>query len=653
MSVSRGSRASGAPRLSAASALAAAVLSVSAPALADPDSGVDALLYRPSIDAEGMWSLESDRLLPPLALSWKVESGFGLAPLELAVPGIGGNDADDVLTYVLTFNMVTALGLTDWLTVAFDAAIYRTDTSAGYGERSRYMPGQDSSSTGLISLRPLSNIDPSGGFEPQGLSGPLDARAGFKVSLLGDATSTVGLALLGMVRLPFGNEEMFLGDSNLAFEPKLAFGWHRGSLAVLANVGAVIRNRSVLEAYDPGAGEMKQDARAVLDIGSELTGGIGVLSRVLPQLALVGEVNVVAPLPDSVSLGDCRLFNGASCDSLNDSDYFNGQEQGDLTAFSLLGVEYGATENISIRIAGGTGFLGERSETFRALAGVTWQPGSASGSRVGKDRDRDEVRDVVDVCADEPEDRDGFQDEDGCPELDNDGDGVLDANDTCSSEPEDKDGFQDRDGCPEPDNDRDGVFDVLDTCIDQKEDKDGFADDDGCPDEDNDGDNVADATDRCPNDPETVNGYEDDDGCPDARETGGPTLGADRIDLSGARIEFTGASTSELNAASTALLTQVADVIKRSNVQVRIEVHVPLGTRSSSRNQINRAQQADKQLSERRARAILRYLVDRGRVPLADLQAVGLGSARPRGDIPPTDPGQARVEFILIRQVRP
>ena len=66
------------------------------------------------------------------------------------------------------------------------------------------------------------------------------------------------------------------------------------------------------------------------------------------------------------------------------------------------------------------------------------------------DRDGDGITDDVDKCPDEPEDKDGFQDEDGCPDLDNDADGIPDKDDKCPNEPEDKDGFQDEDGCPDP-----------------------------------------------------------------------------------------------------------------------------------------------------------------------------------------------------------
>jgi outer membrane protein OmpA-like peptidoglycan-associated protein len=94
----------------------------------------------------------------------------------------------------------------------------------------------------------------------------------------------------------------------------------------------------------------------------------------------------------------------------------------------------------------------------------------------------------------------------------------MDYVDKCPEEAEDKDGFQDEDGCPDPDNDGDGVPDQFDQCPDEPEDQDGFEDDDGCPDPDNDKDGVPDKDDYCPNEPETINGYKDDDGCPDKGE---------------------------------------------------------------------------------------------------------------------------------------
>ena len=68
---------------------------------------------------------------------------------------------------------------------------------------------------------------------------------------------------------------------------------------------------------------------------------------------------------------------------------------------------------------------------------------------IGNDDNGDGLRDDVDRCPDEPEDFDGFQDEDGCPDNDNDQDGILDPVDQCPFDPETVNGYLDEDGCPD------------------------------------------------------------------------------------------------------------------------------------------------------------------------------------------------------------
>ena len=64
------------------------------------------------------------------------------------------------------------------------------------------------------------------------------------------------------------------------------------------------------------------------------------------------------------------------------------------------------------------------------------------------DRDGDGIKDSMDKCPDDPEDRDGFEDEDGCPDPDNGRDGILDRDDKCPNQPEVFNGVTDDDGCP-------------------------------------------------------------------------------------------------------------------------------------------------------------------------------------------------------------
>ncbi|CAN5639386.1 hypothetical protein BH11MYX1_BH11MYX1_19480 [soil metagenome] len=129
------------------------------------------------------------------------------------------------------------------------------------------------------------------------------------------------------------------------------------------------------------------------------------------------------------------------------------------------------------------------------------RPSRPDVPEVDGDRDGDGIPDREDKCPNEPEDKDMFQDDDGCPDLDNDGDGIPDDKDKCPLDPEDRDGFQDDDGCPDLDNDGDGIPDRNDRCPSEAEDKDGFQDLDGCPDLDNDGDGIPDAKDKCPLEP--------------------------------------------------------------------------------------------------------------------------------------------------------
>ncbi|MEB2311339.1 MAG: thrombospondin type 3 repeat-containing protein [Sorangiineae bacterium] len=198
-----------------------------------------------------------------------------------------------------------------------------------------------------------------------------------------------------------------------------------------------------------------------------------------------------------------------------------------------------------IQAGAGTGLIqGIGVPRLRAFLGVMYV-------HEGGDRDQDGITDHNDACPDEagvassnpslngcpatdrdgdgiPDDRDrcptepgGAESADGCPIRDTDKDGIPDDRDQCPNEPETKNGYKDDDGCPdEPDSDRDGVPDSRDQCPNEPEDTDGFDDTDGCPDPDNDSDGVPDEKDQCDGEPETWNGFEDDDGCPDTPPKG-------------------------------------------------------------------------------------------------------------------------------------
>jgi large repetitive protein len=100
----------------------------------------------------------------------------------------------------------------------------------------------------------------------------------------------------------------------------------------------------------------------------------------------------------------------------------------------------------------GTGLTrGVGAPDFRAGVGIAlgFKPYRPRLQSKPGDRDGDGIPDDEDQCPDDPEDFDGFEDEDGCPDYDRDGDGIPDHLDRCPDEPETIDGFQDDDGCPD------------------------------------------------------------------------------------------------------------------------------------------------------------------------------------------------------------
>jgi outer membrane protein OmpA-like peptidoglycan-associated protein len=254
-----------------------------------------------------------------------------------------------------------------------------------------------------------------------------------------------------------------------------------------------------------------------------------------------------------------------------------------------------------------------------------------------KDTDGDGLLDPVDECPRKPEDLDGFQDEDGCPEDDNDGDGIGDKIDDCPMDPEDRDGFDDTDGCADLDNDRDGLADAVDQCPEVPEDQDGFEDDDGCPDCDNDGDGVPecpDAIDKCP--AEAAPGTPD--GCAPKYEL--IVVTEEKIELK--QTVFFDTKKATIQRKSFDLLDEVAQALAdRPAIKVRIEGH----TDSQGKDAFN------KTLSQKRAEAVKAYLVGRG-IDEARMTPVGFGEEVPIADNR-TDAGRAqnrRVEFFIVEQ---
>jgi len=257
------------------------------------------------------------------------------------------------------------------------------------------------------------------------------------------------------------------------------------------------------------------------------------------------------------------------------------------------------------------------------------------------DNDNDGILDVDDRCPNIAEDRDGDHDEDGCPEAnrdgDRDGDGIPDSKDKCPDDPEDKDGFEDLDGCPELDNDKDGIPDKQDQCPDDAEDKDKFEDADGCPDPDNDKDQIPDVKDKCPNDPETYNGFQDQDGCPDKGKV--IIEGSDIVILDKVQFETNSA---KILPASNEILDAVASTMKGHPEFLLMEVAGHADERSHDDHNL--------QLTKLRAQAVLEAMQKRG-VAAKRLVSQGYGEYCPLDaeETPVAYEKNRRVEFKVLK----
>lgn len=261
------------------------------------------------------------------------------------------------------------------------------------------------------------------------------------------------------------------------------------------------------------------------------------------------------------------------------------------------------------------------------------QPGDpANQGCPAQDRDGDGIADPVDQCPDLPEDVDGNEDQDGCPEeenVDSDGDGILDRDDKCPTEPEDKDQFEDEDGCPDPDNDQDTVLDIVDACPLQP----GAPSNNGCPVQDRDGDGVTDDVDACPDVP-----GKPPRGCP--RKV--LVVKTDKAIQIKKQIRFDTGKATIKGRISFEILDQVGAVLK-SNPDIKVVIEGHTDSRGSAAYNLK--------LSDARAHSVRDALVERG-VASGRLEAIGYGESRPISSNK-SRRGRAanrRVEFNIVQE---
>jgi outer membrane protein OmpA-like peptidoglycan-associated protein len=564
--------------------------------------------FRPAIDGTGVLDVDSGQVGEHLQWTVGAFANYALNPLVFV--NADGERVGSLVSHRIGLDVIAAISLIDWLEVGVDIPTVLFQTRDSSVSNLLTTPGE-LSAIGVGDMRLLSKVR------------LLRARDGQFVDLAIIPAITVPTGF------PGGDTGSYLGEGQVTFAPELAvsrdFGEHEpggAGLRLAANLGYRFRPE-------------ERDFVNV-KLGHELTARLGAAYR----------------------LASSPLMFEASANAATSTftPFTSGLEENPLEV--IVGASYDVMP--FLRLTGGVGkgiISGVGTPDVRALFGVRLIP------VVDDDRDDDGIKNAADTCPDDPEDKDGFKDDDGCPDVDNDNDGILDTADKCRDVAEDADSFEDADGCPDPDNDKDGILDVDDKCVNEPgvpelqgcpippvidTDKDGLPDDAdrcptaagpkstrGCP--DTDGDGFVDVDDKCPTEPENINGVEDEDGCPDK--------GKSAVKLTREKIEildkvYFDVNKDTIQARSFSLLDQVASVLKAHPelTTVRVEGH----TDSDGKDEANL------DLSDRRAKAVQRYLVDKG-VAAERLQAVGYGETRPvKPNTNKTNKeANRRVEFVI------
>ena len=600
--------------------IALIVVGAAAPVRAQPGpNDIDIQNFRPAMDSKGLVTVERSKALGTLEPSLGLFLNYAFAPLSQQ---IGAEDGPIVDSFG-TANFTAAIGFAHIFEIGANLpiVIVRGDADG---------PGDGTELAG------------------DGLG---DAELSAKLRILDRETSYVGVAFVPSVRFDTGEPGIFASHAQATvFVPRLVVDWDIGDRVSMAvNGGARLREKreiaGTVNRTDPETEMVEVLVREdPIVTGSEVTYAAGVgVTVIAERLDLIVEAYGAAPLESEAERATpLEVLAALKLYLVGNSFFTAGATRGLLDSYG--------------------------DPDVRIFAGIVFEPA------VG-DKDGDGLLDDIDECPSRAEDKDGFEDDDGCPEDDNDGDGIydevdlcpnvpedfneyedkdgcpdgdrdrdrdgiLDNEDQCPDEAEDVDNFADGDGCPEPDNDNDGLIDLIDQCPNTPEDVDGFQDDDGCPDPDNDEDGIADVVDRCPDIAENINGVEDDDGCPEAPK---------KVVISGGKINILDKVYFETNKTtikpeSYEILFQVAETLRQNAQITKIEIQGHTDSRGRDKYNLR--------LSQGRADSVASFLVEQGGIDRRRLTSRGYGEEAP---LDAAETAQAwaknrRVEFVILEE---
>jgi hypothetical protein len=370
----------------------------------DPFPSLDLRGYRPSTDPGGTLFLEP--AVVPAHGDYNLGLSFSYARTPIILRKLVGRDeAYRPITDQLTADLVAGVGAWGRASFGLDLpfALYQVgdapnyDSIASIGEY--HLPQQALGDLGFTGKLVL--VNPTAG-----------SLGGFALSLHERFT------------VPTGDRGSFLGEGAVTSTTRIFAEYRLFVVGVQAAVG--VKLRAEVERFACGDVPVGQDEKCRQRVGHEVPFALGVSLR--PQALGIDPKGRYSIFVESQ--GHVPIYPGLP---------FEGR--------GLAAVEVGAGAraqlgDFALVLGASTGIVGMGTGPVRAMLSFSWAP------RV-RDADNDGVPDELDQCRELAEDKDGFEDDDGCPDGDNDDDGVPDGEDKCPKQKEDEDGIDDDDGCSE------------------------------------------------------------------------------------------------------------------------------------------------------------------------------------------------------------
>lgn len=395
------------PRTTLARVLVASAAWVALETIAQAETApsIDVRTWRPSPDPKASLVLEPATTQGPW--QWNVGAWAHYAQDPVVLRDASGVQSRPV-AHLVAADVVAGVGLGQRASVGVDVPAFL------------WQDGTSSLPAGVV----------RGGKAPA--SGIGDASAVGKVTIVSNDRQSVvagwGLALLGAVSIPTGDRASFVSDGALGASVRLLGEYALGVGALRAVVGFSARSQRTWP--DAALGGVTFGNAVPWAVGGvlrpkALSAAVDPDDRQLWEIAAHGALPAGPVAPFGLGRAGASRLSPASL--AVDDRVAVGH---DRDAYVLVGGEVGLDEAIGVPV-------------FRGVASVGWAPRD-------HDRDADGVPDDKDECPDLPEDRDGIQDADGCPEDDADGDGVLDHDDACPLAAGEASDNPSKNGCPGP-----------------------------------------------------------------------------------------------------------------------------------------------------------------------------------------------------------